>query len=230
MKSKTTKLLHRVAGRPLIHYPIELGLALGAERIVLVLGHQREAIEEYVKSAFANAPIESVIQAEQLGTAHAVLCAQPALMDFEGDVVILSGDVPCLHVDMLKALEATKEASPVGLVTMQLSVPNRYGRLIRDNTGHAQAIVEFADATEEQRQVQELNSGIYQVDAQFLFQTLNTIGSDNAQGEFYLTDLVEIAAKSGTPAHVVSSMPQSQAVGVNTRVDLPQPKHKSKHG
>ena len=222
MKSKTTKLLHQVAGRPLIHYPIELGLKLGAERIVLVLGHQREAIEAYVSEAFADAPIESVIQVEQLGTAHAVLCAEPALADFEGDVIILSGDVPCLHTDILTALDTEKGDAPVGLVTMRLNVPNRYGRLIRDTSGNAQAIVEFADGTAEQREVEELNSGIYQVDAKLLFQSLSTIGADNAQGEFYLTDLVEIAARSGTPAQVVylDAETSQWAVGVNNRVDL----------
>ena len=222
MKSSVSKLLHCVAGKPLIFYPLSLAVELRASRIILVLGHQREEIETYVSEAFPNAPVESVVQAEQLGTAHAVLCAQNALQGFEGDVIILSGDVPCLRAEVLQELDDLSAGQRVGLVTMQLNVPNRYGRLIRNSDGQAQAITEFGDCTPEERDIEELNSGIYQVDAHFLFDRLHRIGTDNAQGEFYLTDLVAIAAKEGAPAAVLKLNIERSlwAVGVNNRVDL----------
>lgn len=222
MNSRTTKLLHRVGGRPLIHYPIEVGIALEASRIVLILGHQRAEIETYVKRTFKTAPIDFVVQEEQLGTAHAVQCAQPALEGFEGDVIILSGDVPCLPCETLWALDEIKGSSPLGLVSMRIEEANRYGRVSRDIQGHAEAIIEFADCSEDQKKIEELNSGIYQVDAQFLFGALAKIDSDNAQGEFYLTDLVAMAASKNQPAQVLAldARDSRWAVGVNNRVDL----------
>ncbi|MGB0646468.1 MAG: bifunctional UDP-N-acetylglucosamine diphosphorylase/glucosamine-1-phosphate N-acetyltransferase GlmU [Bradymonadia bacterium] len=222
MKSSVSKLLHCVAGKPLIFYPLSLAVELEASRIILVLGHQREEIETYVARAFPTAPVESVVQTEQLGTAHAVLCAQNALHGFEGDVIILSGDVPCLRAEVLQELNQLSARKRVGLVTMQLSVANRYGRLIRNPDGEAQAITEFGDCTPQEQAIEELNSGIYQVDADFLFDRLQRIGTNNAQGEFYLTDLIAIAAQEGTPAAVLKLDHQRSlwAVGVNNRVDL----------
>ena len=222
MKSKTSKLLHCVAGKALIYYPIELATELGAEKIVLVLGHQRTAIEAYARAAFPEAPIECVVQEQQLGTAHAVLCAQEALKGFEGDVVILSGDVPCLRSELLAELDTLKSHTKVGLITMRLSGPNRYGRLLRDSNQQALAIVEFADCSDTEKTIEELNSGIYQVDSGFLFTQLANVGSDNAQGEFYLTDLIALAVKDSSPAAVLClDLERSLwAVGVNNRVDL----------
>ncbi len=222
MKSTTSKLLHSVAGKALIYYPIELALALGAEQIVLVLGHQRDAIESYARTEFPDAPIQCVVQEQQLGTAHAVLCAKPALAGFRGDVIILSGDVPCLRSEVLEELDQLKAQTPVGLVTMRLSGANRYGRLVRNDAQEASAIVEFADCSDAEKRIEELNSGIYQVDANFLFEQLEQVGSDNAQGEFYLTDLIALAAQQSSPAAVLSlDLERSLwAVGVNNRLDL----------
>ncbi|MCA9545481.1 MAG: bifunctional UDP-N-acetylglucosamine diphosphorylase/glucosamine-1-phosphate N-acetyltransferase GlmU [Myxococcales bacterium] len=221
MRSRQTKVLHSVAGRPLIHYPVAQALALGAERVVLVLGHQREAVEASVRAAFPDAPIEVAVQAEQLGTAHAVLCARDALSDFAGDVFILSGDVPTLRDETLQALDERAGDAPVAVLGMRLAEPAAYGRFVRQE-GALAAIVEARDCSPSQLAIDEVNAGIYRVDAGFLFETLAAVGSDNAQGEFYLTDLVAAAAAQGVAVRdlVLEGDAALELHGVNDRQDL----------
>jgi bifunctional UDP-N-acetylglucosamine pyrophosphorylase/glucosamine-1-phosphate N-acetyltransferase len=219
MKSHTIKVLHPVAGRPMIHYPVRLGLELGAERVVVVLGHQRERVEAYLRGAFPDAPLTFAVQAEPLGTAHAVSCAVPALEGFEGDVFILSGDVPNLGVDAVAPLAALEGA--VRLLGMRPAEPAQYGRLVFDGDALTR-IVEFKDATPAERALQAVNAGIYAVDSGFLFVTLGRLGRNNAQGEYYLTDLVAHAhaAGRGARAIVLEGTAAEDLLGVNDRAEL----------
>jgi bifunctional UDP-N-acetylglucosamine pyrophosphorylase/glucosamine-1-phosphate N-acetyltransferase len=222
MKSETVKVLHPIAGRPMIHYPVRSALDLGPEKVVLVLGHQRARVEAYIAAAFPDAPIEGVLQAEQLGTAHAVLCAREALADFEGDVFILSGDVPTLPTDTIRRLDEISGDAAVGVIGMRLDDPRAYGRFVRDEAGAVCRIVEARDCTPQEVCIQEVNAGIYRADARFLFDTLAGVGTDNAQGEYYLTDLVQAAAQGGrgVAALVLDGATAEEASGVNDRLDL----------
>lgn len=221
MRSATIKVLHPVAGRPMIHYPVQSALDLGAERVVVVLGHQRDRVEAELRRVFPDAPIEVAVQAEQLGTAHAVLCARAALADFDGDVFILSGDVPTLPTATIAALDAVAGDAAVGVLGMRLDDPAAYGRLVHEN-GRLVRITEYRDASDAVRAIDRVNAGIYRADARFLFETLGRLGSDNAQGEYYLTDIVAAAAEQGrgTACLVLDGEAAAEACGVNDRIDL----------
>jgi len=222
MRSSTVKVLHPVAGRPMIHYPVETALALGAERIVLVLGHQRDRVEAYVRGAFPDAPIHVAVQAEQLGTAHAVMCARQALAGFDGQVFILSGDVPTLATECVERLDAATGDATVGVLGMRLDDGAHYGRLVTDDAGRLCRITEYRDASPAERAIRDVNVGIYRVDAHFLFETLDRLDSDNAQGEYYLTDIVAAAAEQGkgTASLLLEGAEADSAGGVNDRLDL----------
>jgi bifunctional UDP-N-acetylglucosamine pyrophosphorylase/glucosamine-1-phosphate N-acetyltransferase len=222
MRSEKTKVLHAVAGRPMIHYPVRSALELGAERVVLVLGYQRDAVRDYLEGTFPGAPLKTVLQSEQLGTAHAVLCAADALSDFDGDVFILSGDVPTLPTHIIERLDADAGDAAVAVLGMRLEVPGAYGRLIRDESGALVRIVEARDCSPAEYQVQEVNAGVYRVDSKLLFSTLKNFGADNAQGEYYLTDIVQAAVLQGASvsATILSGDEADFAEGVNDRVGL----------
>ncbi|MEE2787801.1 MAG: bifunctional UDP-N-acetylglucosamine diphosphorylase/glucosamine-1-phosphate N-acetyltransferase GlmU [Myxococcota bacterium] len=222
MRSKLTKVLHPVAGRPMIHYPIRTALELGAQRIVVVLGYQFEQVDEYLKTAFPDAPIQTVLQAEQLGTAHAVSCAEPALRDFQGDIFILSGDVPTLPTEVVQRLDIERRDCAVNVLGMTLTDPGAYGRLVIGTDGHLRKIVEAVDCSPEEARIPTVNAGVYRVDAEHLFATLTGLSSDNAQNEYYLTDIVEVAVAQGkTAGTTVLSGDESQlAEGVNDRAHL----------
>jgi len=219
MRSSLIKVLHPVAGRPLVDYPVRAALAVGAVRVVVVLGHQRERVEAHLRAAFPAAPLAFATQTEQLGTAHAVLCAMPQLEGFEGDVVVLSGDVPNLSAESLEALTALPGA--VRVLGMRLDTPAQYGRFVRE-AGKLARIREFKDCTPAERAIQEVNAGIYAIDAGFLRDTLGRLGRDNAQGEYYLTDLVERAAQAnlGVETLTVEGDAALDLNGVNDRAEL----------
>ncbi len=222
MKSETVKVLHRAAGRPLVHYPVEAALALGAERVVVIVGHQREAVSGYLAETFPDGRVTTAVQEEQLGTGHAVLCAADALAGFDGDVFILSGDVPALPAETLDELDRVGGDAVLAVVGMRLPDPARYGRLIRDADGVVRRITEAGDCTSAELRIDEVNAGVYRVDATFLFETLRGLGTDNAQGEYYLTDLVAAAHASGRGVRdlVLEGERAAWAGGVNDRADL----------
>ena len=224
MRSKLNKVLHPVAGRPMIHAPVELALSLGAEKIVVILGHQREAVEAELHAAFPEAPIHIAVQEQQLGTAHAVLCGAEALAGFHGQILILSGDVPCLRLEQLKALEKVTGEAALGVMGMRLEIPAVYGRLIRDETGSLVVIREARDCRPEQLKIQEVNAGIYCAQASFLFEGLKRLGQENAQGEYYLTDLVAEARSAGLELRdlVLGDQAALELRGINDRLDLAQ--------
>ncbi|MSP63787.1 MAG: UDP-N-acetylglucosamine diphosphorylase/glucosamine-1-phosphate N-acetyltransferase [Myxococcales bacterium] len=218
MKSATAKVLHRVAGRPMIEYPVALARALKSERIVCVLGHQAEAVQAAVDARFGAGTVSIALQKEQRGTGHAVAQAASSLRGFDGPVLILYGDVPLLGEAILRRLIDAARRHTLALCTTLLDDPKGYGRIVRDGHGHLARIVEEKDADEEQRRIPEINAGIYCVDAKFLFASLKKLRTDNAQGELYLTDVAARAAKAGQVA-TIEAEPE-QVMGVNDRVDL----------
>jgi bifunctional UDP-N-acetylglucosamine pyrophosphorylase/glucosamine-1-phosphate N-acetyltransferase len=219
MKSDVVKVLHPILGLPMLSYPIALSLnGIKAEKTIVVVGFQADQIIE----RFKNPQVQFVLQEEQLGTGHAALQAIPFLKTFTGTAVILCGDVPLVRADTLRTFIGTFEESHsiLSVLTTVVEDPFGYGRILRSPEGWLEKIVEEKDASEKERSIREINTGIYCVKIPFLIEGLGEIGEDNAQREYYLTDLVEIAKKKGLrcSAHVVSD--PVEVMGINTRVDL----------
>ena len=221
MRSKVSKVLHRVAGETVIARAVSAALQAGISSIVVVIGHQAEDVKSALTSRFPEADLRWAIQEEQRGTAHAVMCAEEALGAFKGDVWILSGDVPTLSKELLEALNSAHSNADLIVTGMRLDEPKSYGRLLRDDQG-LYAIREARDCTPEQLKINEVNAGLYRVDAGLLFAGLKTIKTDNAQGEYYLTDLVGYA--KSIEAHIACPILEGedaeQLEGVNDRLDL----------
>jgi bifunctional UDP-N-acetylglucosamine pyrophosphorylase/glucosamine-1-phosphate N-acetyltransferase len=219
MKSKFVKVMHPLAGAPLIEYPLTAAREANASRIVVVIGHQADAVREHFS---AGDDIAFVLQEEQNGTGHAVACAAPRLRDFHGRVLILCGDVPLTQTATLRDLlqRHAEQQATVTVLTASLENPFGYGRIIKNSAGQVLAIVEEKDASPEQRAIREINSGIYCVEADFLFDAVARLGSDNAQGEQYLTDIVRLAVEKGLTctAHPISD--PLEVMGINDRVQL----------
>ena len=218
MKSRIAKVLHPVAGRPLIDYPVVLAQALGASRIVCVLGHQAAEVAAAITARFGPGSVETALQEEQRGTGHAVAQAAPLLRSFEGQILILYGDTPALTEDTLRRLVAASQGQTLAMVTARMADPRGYGRVIRDASGRVQGVVEDRDCRPAEREIREINAGIYCVRADFLFPALADIRPENAQGELYLTDVVARAAAVSAVATVEAS--EEEVMGVNDRVDL----------
>jgi bifunctional UDP-N-acetylglucosamine pyrophosphorylase/glucosamine-1-phosphate N-acetyltransferase len=220
MKSRRPKVLHEVCGRPLAYYPVKRALELGADPVVVVVGYQAEAVEAALLAALPGAPLRFSVQTEQLGTAHAVIAARAQLSDRAGDVLILSGDTPLLAADTLRVVLEAKARSGAGLAfaTMHLDNPTGYGRVVHAPGGGPALIIEEKDATAEEKRIHEVNAGLYCADAAFLWDTLERVDSKNAQREFYLTDIVAIAAKG--PGAVAARVSAIEAAGVNDQEEL----------
>ncbi|MCO8093402.1 bifunctional UDP-N-acetylglucosamine diphosphorylase/glucosamine-1-phosphate N-acetyltransferase GlmU [Acinetobacter lwoffii] len=214
MRSSLPKVLQPLAGRPLLGHVIETAKKLNADNIITIYGHGGDRVQ----TAFAQEDIKWVEQAEQLGTGHAVQMTLPVLPQ-DGVSLILSGDVPCINpVTLQKLLDATA-ATGIGLVTLTLPDANGYGRIVREQ-GQIQAIIEHKDASEEQRQIKEINTGIYAVSNAKLHQWLPSLSNDNAQGEYYLTDIVAMALADGMQVASVEPEQAFEVEGVNDRVQL----------
>ncbi len=220
MKSRAAKVLHEIGGRPLAWYAVKRALDAGASPVVVVVGHQAEAVQAALVASLPGAPLRFAVQEKQLGTAHAVLAARRALRGHDGPVAILSGDVPLLETDtLLKVVRARARARvPVAFATMTLESPRGYGRVVRDAGGRPSRIVEEKDASDAERAIREVNAGLYCADATFLWKSLAKVGADNAQEEFYLTDLVSMAARRD--GAVAVEVPPEEASGVNDREEL----------
>ena len=219
MKSELVKVLHPLLGLPMLSYPIELSLkGIKAEKTIVVVGHQADRIQ----GMFKNFKIDIALQEKQLGTGHAVLQAIPFLQSFSGTVLILCGDVPLVELETLRSfIDTYKEnGSTLSVLTAVVEEPFGYGRILRNSEGWLEKIVEEKDASEKERMIREINTGIFCVKAPFLMEGLREIGKENAQGEYYLTDLVEVAKKRGLrcSAHIVAD--PVEVMGINTRVDL----------
>ncbi len=219
MKSDLVKVLHPLLGLPMLSYPINLSLnEINAEKTIVVVGHQADQI----KKKFEDSRIEFVLQDEQLGTGHAVLQALPLLQGFTGTALILCGDVPLVKAETLRSFIDTFSGndSTLAVLTAVVKDPYGYGRIVRNQAGWLEKIVEEKDALDEERLIREINTGIFCVRSSFLMEGLKEIGKENAQGEYYLTDLVGVARKRDLrcSAHMVAD--PVEVMGINTRVDL----------
>ncbi|MBL8322499.1 MAG: bifunctional UDP-N-acetylglucosamine diphosphorylase/glucosamine-1-phosphate N-acetyltransferase GlmU, partial [Acinetobacter sp.] len=214
MRSSLPKVLQPLAGRPLLGHVIETAKKLQADKIIAIYGHGGPLVQ----NEFAQEQMQWVEQAEQLGTGHAVKMALPALPQ-DGLALILSGDVPCITQQTLQKLLDASQASGIGLVTLTLPDASGYGRIVRKN-GNIQAIVEHKDASNAQRQIQEINTGIYCVSNARLHQWLPKLSNSNAQGEYYLTDIVAMAIEDGLEVASVEPEMAFEVEGVNDRVQL----------
>jgi bifunctional UDP-N-acetylglucosamine pyrophosphorylase / glucosamine-1-phosphate N-acetyltransferase len=218
MKTRRAKLLHEVCGRPLAYYPVKRALEVGADRVVVVVGHQAEEVEAALLAHLPDAPLRFALQKEQLGTAHAVLSARPALRGFDGQVLILSGDTPLLTAETLRAVVEKRGRAGLAFATMTVENPAGYGRVVHAPGSGPALVVEEKDATADEKKIHEVNAGLYCADAAFLWKTLARVGSKNAQREFYLTDLVALAAEG--PGAVAAHVSPVDAAGVNDQEDL----------
>jgi bifunctional UDP-N-acetylglucosamine pyrophosphorylase/glucosamine-1-phosphate N-acetyltransferase len=216
MNSDLPKVLHHVAGAPLLHHAMQAGQALGPDRVVVVAGHGTEAVGKAAKAFDEGCTI--VVQEEQLGTAHAVAQAAPALTDAAGDTVVLYGDTPFIQPATLEAMQEARARHAVVVLGFEARDPGRYGRLIADGD-KLERIVEFKDATEAERAITLCNSGVICADTQTLFSLVAEVGNKNAAGEYYLTDIVALARARGLSAGVVTC-PEAETMGVNTRAQL----------
>jgi bifunctional UDP-N-acetylglucosamine pyrophosphorylase/glucosamine-1-phosphate N-acetyltransferase len=222
MKSDTAKVLHKIAGRPMLHWVVGAARAAGAERVVAILGHQHETVKQSLDASFGAGSVDIALQAEQRGTGHAVQCALPAAQKESDDriVVILTGDAPLLVSERIAELVRACAASKAGLALLSTR-PDRdmpYGRLVRDGSGVLERIVEHPDATPEQRQIKDTNAGFYAIKLGHLRKDLATLRADNAKGELYLTDLIATAYKRGGATAL--DAPFTEVSGINDRVDL----------
>lgn len=216
MNSDRPKVLHPLAGAPILAHALRAGAALGPERVVVVAGH---GAEEVAAAARALEPeVRIALQPEQLGTAHAVLQARAALEGFAGDVLVLYGDTPFVRPETLEAMLAARARHAIVVLGFEAADPGRYGRLILEGES-LERIVEFKDATPAERAVTLCNSGVVCADAQALFRLCAAVGNQNAAGEFYLTDIVAIARQSGTSCGVVRC-DAAETLGINTRAEL----------
>lgn len=219
MKSDRAKVLHELFFKPMIHHVLDTVNQAGIDHIAVIVGHQRKR----VLNALEDYSFTPVFQEEQLGTGHAVLCAEDACRD-SGLVMILCGDTPLIRPETLQAMvkQHRESGGVLTLMTTKLDDPFGYGRIIMDARGYVQEIVEQKDASEEQRKIREINAGIYLADADFLFKALAEVGTDNSQGEVYLTDIVAIAVRQGHQVQAFAHSPAIDVLGVNSRVELAQ--------
>jgi bifunctional UDP-N-acetylglucosamine pyrophosphorylase/glucosamine-1-phosphate N-acetyltransferase len=216
MKSDLHKVLHPIAGRPMIEHLLESVAALAPDRTVVVVGSQREQLQ----AALAGRGIDFAVQEPQLGTAHAVLQAKAALAGFEGDVLLLSGDVPFISAATMRAMLAELDgANACAVLGFRPDDPAAYGRIIADADGTIRKMVEFKDATVEERAEGLCNSNLIAVSAPYLWSLLERVGNDNAQREYYLPDIIMVAAADGRKSRVVEAEPH-ETVGPNSRADF----------
>ncbi|MGM0768342.1 MAG: bifunctional UDP-N-acetylglucosamine diphosphorylase/glucosamine-1-phosphate N-acetyltransferase GlmU [Pseudomonadota bacterium] len=215
MKSALPKVLHGVAGRPMLHHVIATARQLGAAQIHAVIGHGADQ----VRAATPGEPVNWVLQQEQLGTGHAVAQALPDLPD-DARVLVLYGDVPLTGTDTLEALVSAIDDDTLGLLTVTLDNPQGYGRIVRDDQGQVTAIVEQKDATDTQLQIREVNTGILAVSARRLKDWLPQLSNRNAQGEYYLTDIIAMAVEQGMQVSVSQPGNPFEVQGVNNRIQL----------
>ncbi|WP_105166575.1 bifunctional UDP-N-acetylglucosamine diphosphorylase/glucosamine-1-phosphate N-acetyltransferase GlmU [Pseudoalteromonas sp. T1lg23B] len=214
MRSKLPKVLHPVAGQPMVQHVIDNAVALGSKSINLVYGHGREQLQ----TALSHNEVNWVLQEEQLGTGHAVAVAKQHIED-QDTVLILYGDVPLTKTETLERLLAVTPENGMSVLTVTLDNPNGYGRMLREN-GKLTGIVEQKDATPEQLNIKEINTGIMAVNGRLLKKWLDALSNDNAQGEYYLTDIVAMAHNDGV--EITSAQPDDamEVEGANNRVQL----------
>ena len=220
MKSATAKILHPLAGKPLLFYPLNAARKVKSQKIIVVVGYQGEK----VKRTFPEEDIIFVTQWKQLGTGHAAASARDVLTGFKGDVFILCGDIPLIKDSTLETLIALHQEAKnlVTVLTTTMKNPTGYGRIVRDHEGLVQKIIEEKDATPQEKEISEINSGIYCFDAEFLFEALELLSRQNSQNEYYLTDTIAIARDRGKNVGSVCIADETEVLGINNRIELAQ--------
>jgi bifunctional UDP-N-acetylglucosamine pyrophosphorylase/glucosamine-1-phosphate N-acetyltransferase len=217
MKSNRAKVLHELFFKPMLHHVLDTVNKVAIDHIAVIVGHQREKVLQSLEGY----EFTPVFQEEQLGTGHAVLCAREACRNSD-QVMILCGDTPLIRSETLQAMaeQHHETGARITLMTTEIDDPFGYGRIITDAQGHVLKIVEHKDADTKQQAIREINAGIYLVETDFLFTALAQVGTDNSQGEVYLTDIVAIAVQEGHEVHRFVHTPAIDVLGVNSRVEL----------
>ncbi|MEN8840629.1 MAG: bifunctional UDP-N-acetylglucosamine diphosphorylase/glucosamine-1-phosphate N-acetyltransferase GlmU [Octadecabacter sp.] len=216
MQSDLPKVLHKIAGAPLLVHAMKAGASLEPEKTIIVAGHGAELVNAAARDWSDD--VDVVLQTEQLGTAHAVLQARDALTGFEGDAIVLYGDTPFIQPETLDAMLAARAEHDVVVLGFDAADPGRYGRLVMDGDA-LNAIVEFKDATDAERAITLCNSGVISAKADVLFDLIDRVSNENASGEYYLTDIIGIARSKGLSATVVRC-DEAETMGINSRPEL----------
>ncbi|MFO8062236.1 MAG: sugar phosphate nucleotidyltransferase [bacterium] len=219
MKSSLPKVMHSICGRPMLYHIVETSGMLEPDKIILLIGNGSEMVRDYFEQE--NIPVEYAYQHEQLGTGDALRCAVPSI-DRSSEVIILSGDVPLIRKDTLEHLynRHCDIGSAVTVLTMEPENPFGYGRIIKDKEGNVIDIVEQKDADEKQRTVREVNTGIYCMNGSFIIDSIDEIDNDNAQNEYYITDLIRIASRKKLTVDSLITHSSSEVLGVNNRSQM----------
>ncbi|MEA4883370.1 MAG: bifunctional UDP-N-acetylglucosamine diphosphorylase/glucosamine-1-phosphate N-acetyltransferase GlmU [Clostridia bacterium] len=219
IKSEMPKALHQVAGIPMIDHVVQALKLSGASRVIVVVGHGGEALEQHLSSS-----AEVVWQDEQLGTGHAASCAAQALAGYDGNVVVMPGDVPLLRASTIRNLveQHLRTGCAATVLSMVLDEPGAYGRIVRDSRRNVASIVEYRDASEEIRSLREVNTGVFCFATPLLFNYLPQLTNNNQQGEYYLTDVVEAFIAAGHAVGACTLDDPSEGAGINSRVELAQ--------
>jgi bifunctional UDP-N-acetylglucosamine pyrophosphorylase/glucosamine-1-phosphate N-acetyltransferase len=213
MKSDIAKVLHRIRGKTLIRYVVDTIKTISPSPVIVVVGHQADS----VKKELAGEGVEFVLQSERLGTGHAAQMAEPILGDFSGTVLVLNGDTPMLTPETLEAFVAFHRESKASATVLSavLDDPGGYGRIVRDGSGAFLRIVEHGDATDAERSIREINSGIFCFQCRDLFPALERVDRRNVQGEYYLTDVMGILKRDGKRVDVYLSEQKEEVLGIN---------------
>ena len=216
MKSKLPKVLHKIGGKPMLRHVIDAAKRAGSSREVVVIGAGAELIEREIFD------VEFVMQTKQLGTGHAVLCAKENFANSTGTLLILCGDTPLLTSELLKKFVAAHESSTCAVTVLTAEMPDAtgYGRVIREDDGTFKKIVEDKDANSIEKQIREVNAGVYCADMQKLFGALVKVGNDNSQGEYYLPDVLAILKSEGEKVGIYTADFCDETLGINTRIQL----------
>lgn len=217
MKSRLPKVLHHLCGKPMLSYVLDAVQKAGVKKTVVIVGHEADLVAQQVEGR-----AETALQAEQLGTGHALRQAGPALEGFLGQILVLCGDTPLIEAVTLTRLveQHRRSGFAATVLTTLLDDPTGYGRIIRDGQGRVVKVVEQKDASEEERAVSEVNTGIYCFQGEQLFESLEKITPANAQGEYYLTDIIEMYACAGLPVGAVVLEDPVEVTGINDRLQL----------
>ncbi len=213
MKSSKPKVLHMLCGKSMILHVVDAVRSISPRRIIMVVGYQAEA----VKKELDGEGLEFVIQSERLGTAHAVMMAEPVLDGFAGTLLVLNGDTPLIASATLRGLVAfhREKAAAATVLSVELDDPTGYGRIIRDSGGELLRIVEHKDADGKERDVNEINSGIFCFECDDFFPALRKVGRRNVQGEYYVTDVMEILHRDRKPTAVYRCNDTDRVIGIN---------------
>lgn len=216
MKSKLPKVLHKVGGKEMLRHVIDMAKSAGSTREVVIIGNGAELVKEKISD------VEFVLQAEQLGTGHAVLCAKENFVNSEGTLLVLCGDTPLFTGELLKNFVDAHENSKAVATVLTAEMPDAtgYGRIIREENGDFKKIIEHKDATDAEKKIREVNAGIYCFDVKKLFAALTQVKNENSQGEYYLPDVLTILKNSGEKIGAVVAKDYTQTLGINSRVQL----------